>query len=253
MSDFVTLTCPACGGRLDVSPTQSTLECTHCGSEHVVRHEAGAISLEAFARCPQCGRNDRVEKVTAIRKSQVREISGTTEVTESYTDSEGKVRSRTRTVPTSSTEASVLAQQLDPPPQPKDLSGGSSCLPTAVFVGGAGLFLSGLFCTLSSCAAVIGANTSDERIAGITSLVFLAGPAIAISVGMVFLGRRLRAKAAEEKQLKLEESRHRLAEWQIAMDRWNAMYYCLRDDGVFIPGEKDFAPLERMQQLIAPA
>ncbi len=251
MSDFVTLTCPACGGRLDVSPTQSSLECKHCGTEHVVRHEAGAISLEAFARCPQCGRNDRAEKVTAIRKSQVREISGTTEVAESYTDSEGQVRSRMRTVPTSSTEASVLAQRLDPPPQPKGPSGGSSCLPTAVFIGAAGLFLSGLFCTLSSFTAVIGASASDDRIAGIASLVFLAGPAIAISVGMVFLARRLRAKAAEEKQVELEESRRRLAEWQMAMDRWNAMYYCFRDDGVFIPGKREFAPLERMQHLIA--
>lgn len=253
MSDFITLTCPVCGGRLDVSPTQSSLECKHCGTEHVVRHEAGAISLEAFARCPQCRRNDRVEKVTAIRKSQVREISGTTEVTESYTDSEGKVRSRTRTVPTSSTEASVLAQRLDPPPQPKGLSGGSSCLPTAVFIGAAGLFLSGMFCTLSSCATVIGAGSSDDRISGIASLIFLAGPAIAISVGMVFLGRRLRATAAEKEELKLEESRRMLSEWQNAMDRWNSMYYCFRDDGVFIPGEKEFAPLERMQQLISKA
>ena len=43
MSDFITLLCPNCGGKLSISPNTSTLICQHCGIEYMVRWQAGNI------------------------------------------------------------------------------------------------------------------------------------------------------------------------------------------------------------------
>jgi predicted RNA-binding Zn-ribbon protein involved in translation (DUF1610 family) len=76
MPDLISLICPSCGGKLQVSTNATSLTCQHCGNEHLVKHEAGAITLEAYARCPQCDRNDKSEKVTEVIASQSQEISG---------------------------------------------------------------------------------------------------------------------------------------------------------------------------------
>src|SRR5258706_205176 len=47
MSDFVTLTCPSCGGRLEITKDVERFACAHCGNEHVVRR-AGALGLFAL-------------------------------------------------------------------------------------------------------------------------------------------------------------------------------------------------------------
>ena len=39
-------------------------------------------------------------------------------------------------------------------------------------------------------------------------------------------------------------------EWQTAIGRWDKLYYCSRDDCVFIPGEKHSATLDGMQSFI---
>jgi predicted RNA-binding Zn-ribbon protein involved in translation (DUF1610 family) len=69
------LSCPNCGGKLDVSPTTLSLLCQNCGTEHLVRREAGNILLEGYARCPVCNRNDRVEKLTKFSKGLPKPIN----------------------------------------------------------------------------------------------------------------------------------------------------------------------------------
>jgi predicted RNA-binding Zn-ribbon protein involved in translation (DUF1610 family) len=70
MSDFITSSCPSCGGQLEVSPTTLTLVCQHCGAENMVLRKRGKILLESFAQCPVCNRNDEVRKVAGIVKSE---------------------------------------------------------------------------------------------------------------------------------------------------------------------------------------
>ena len=36
MLDFVTLTCPSCGGKLQIDNNVELFTCGYCGSEHVV-------------------------------------------------------------------------------------------------------------------------------------------------------------------------------------------------------------------------
>lgn len=45
MADFVTLTCPSCGGRLQITRDIDRFACGHCGNEHVVRRSGGVVAL----------------------------------------------------------------------------------------------------------------------------------------------------------------------------------------------------------------
>jgi hypothetical protein len=38
----------------------------------------------------------------------------------------------------------------------------------------------------------------------------------------------------------------KMQHWNNAMQRWNSLYYCNRDDCVFIPGTNTFAPSSNM-------
>lgn len=43
--DFITLSCPNCGGKLEITPDMERFACKFCGSEHLVRRAGGAVSL----------------------------------------------------------------------------------------------------------------------------------------------------------------------------------------------------------------
>jgi len=45
MSDFITLTCPNCGGRLQITQDVERFACMFCGVEHLVRRGGGIVSL----------------------------------------------------------------------------------------------------------------------------------------------------------------------------------------------------------------
>lgn len=41
------------------------------------------------------------------------------------------------------------------------------------------------------------------------------------------------------------------AQWQQAMTKWEQLYYCARDDGVFLPGKTTLIPVRMLQQWLA--
>jgi predicted RNA-binding Zn-ribbon protein involved in translation (DUF1610 family) len=45
MSGFVTLTCPSCGGKLQITNDIDRFACGHCGNEHVVKRSGGVVAL----------------------------------------------------------------------------------------------------------------------------------------------------------------------------------------------------------------
>lgn len=45
-SDFITLSCPNCGGKLQITPDVERFACQFCGYEHIVRRNGGTVSLE---------------------------------------------------------------------------------------------------------------------------------------------------------------------------------------------------------------
>lgn len=60
MTDFITLSCPACGGTLKIDKDAKYFTCEYCGRYHIIQPEDN----EFYAKCPLCKRNDKVEKVT---------------------------------------------------------------------------------------------------------------------------------------------------------------------------------------------
>jgi predicted RNA-binding Zn-ribbon protein involved in translation (DUF1610 family) len=45
MMAIVTLTCPSCGGKLQISKDLERFACGFCGNEHVVKRGGGVVSL----------------------------------------------------------------------------------------------------------------------------------------------------------------------------------------------------------------
>ena len=45
MADFVTLSCPSCGGKLTITNDIERFACAHCGNEHVVNRSGYVVSL----------------------------------------------------------------------------------------------------------------------------------------------------------------------------------------------------------------
>lgn len=46
MTDSVSLTCPTCGGKLEISKDVERFACGYCGNEHIVRRSGGIITLK---------------------------------------------------------------------------------------------------------------------------------------------------------------------------------------------------------------
>ncbi|HML23066.1 MAG TPA: hypothetical protein PKD09_15540 [Aggregatilinea sp.] len=70
MSDFITLTCPNCGGRLEITHDVDRFACAYCGAEHLVRRGGGIVTLApvlAGLRDVQAGVN-RAASELAIRR-----------------------------------------------------------------------------------------------------------------------------------------------------------------------------------------
>lgn len=62
MIDFVTLTCPNCGGKLEITTDIKRFACSHCGNEHVVTRGSGIVSIIPIS--------DEITKIqTSIDKS----------------------------------------------------------------------------------------------------------------------------------------------------------------------------------------
>lgn len=62
MNELITISCPSCGGQLRREAHTTTYICDYCGQQHRLRVE----DIEEFGRCPVCHRNDKVEIVRAI-------------------------------------------------------------------------------------------------------------------------------------------------------------------------------------------
>jgi ribosomal protein S27AE len=65
--DFVTLTCPSCGGKLQVTNDIDRFACAHCGTEQVVRRGGGIVSLSPVL--------DRLAEVEAEVDEAVSELA----------------------------------------------------------------------------------------------------------------------------------------------------------------------------------
>jgi predicted RNA-binding Zn-ribbon protein involved in translation (DUF1610 family) len=220
MSTLITLSCPSCGGKLDVSPSTPSFACQYCGAEHIVRREAGSILLEAFAGCPVCHRNDRVRKVSGIAST-----------------------------------ASELAWRLSPPEKPQMTDRTDLAL-----LGGLSVTIGGLLvligfgwcaCSLLSLFTALPSSSEPEALtSAIVLLVVLAGLPLAggiagLVVGMrIFSSKRNYEKKGRERVAQAESLRRE------AMKKWERLYYCERDDIVFDRSDNTYASADEVRRFV---
>lgn len=66
-SNFITLTCPQCGGRLQVAPNADQAQCTQCGTSHLVSRGGGVLALQPLIHAAQQAR---------VQSEAVRDVTG---------------------------------------------------------------------------------------------------------------------------------------------------------------------------------
>jgi len=296
MEDLLTLTCPACGGSLQVNPRSSVLTCKHCGVEHLVRHGADGVMLESFARCPKCGRNDRVEKVSAILKSHSQELTTKVKRAEEYIDPKGNRRQVIIEVPQTQVQTTGLARSFTSPgpkpellpkpasiPKPNSLPKpkikNNQTIKTVLFIFSALALIITLVFFILALIVVIPDPSTENYIGCCSPIIFfgLIGSALLIAgiakkplkgdAAINFekykadklqewneanLRQIEKWKSANQQIVEKweEDNRLRQESWQKAMDNWNNLYYCHRDDCVFVEGDQSFAPIEELQSYL---
>lgn len=80
-SDFITLACPSCGGKLEITPSLERFACGHCGNEHIVRRTGGTVALEpVMEKLNQIHENinsmgSGISRITAVSEKQAAEAA----------------------------------------------------------------------------------------------------------------------------------------------------------------------------------
>jgi hypothetical protein len=126
--------------------------------------------------------------------------------------------------------------QLSPPAQPQ-LERASNANAT-IAVGGLALIV---LCAFLPAIVLAGlANQTGIVVAGL--LVALAISALAMTVPA------LQARASDERAKAVWQVEH--TRWEAAMEKWDELYYCWRDDVVFIPGSPSAVPAASMWDIL---
>jgi predicted RNA-binding Zn-ribbon protein involved in translation (DUF1610 family) len=215
MENFTSLTCPNCGGKLDVSKNTSFLVCQYCGTEHFIHREENNILLEAFARCPVCNRNDKVEKVSAIVE-----------------------------------RGAALSYKLSPPMQPNDPDTSEKrlimgCTSYGILLYGIamGIFLiSGGICYQIS-PPPYHEKTPDSIITGLITGV--------LTIAIFWFTYRFVKKFSKKKLFDEKEKYLRnKPKWDSAIERWEKLYYCARDGIVYNPETGETINIDSIQEYI---
>jgi hypothetical protein len=78
MPDFVTLTCPSCGAKLEIGSDIEKFACGFCGNEHIVKRSGGIVALSPLIEGIKGVKQgvDKTASELAIKrlKDEIREI-----------------------------------------------------------------------------------------------------------------------------------------------------------------------------------
>jgi predicted RNA-binding Zn-ribbon protein involved in translation (DUF1610 family) len=256
-SDLITLQCPNCGGKLQFAKNTTTLRCENCGAEHLVRQGANGVFLESYAKCPICNRNDKAEKVSSIIRSQVKETESVTYQTRiSYKQIGNKSQpiEEKIAVPVKTVEKSDLARQLtfperppvarQPNPSVNSRSWGNIVLALLIAIG---------CCILISGMRIDAAGIFITFISLIIGAPLVIGGILIIKHNAPIEKERINKNkiAAEEiiNNYKIEVNKEN-QKWERALSRYERLYYCQRDDCIFVQGESTSASINRLKEYL---
>jgi hypothetical protein len=262
MDDFITLSCPSCGAPLIIKEGAEYYTCEYCGRHHKIRPE----DKEFYAKCPLCKRNDKVEKLTAIYQSN--------NYSYEYLAPPKHPDKLLTCEPNPKPQPPRNFNKKEKPDYPSDLKKLKISLILFIIV-----------CIIMLSKIVeyfISWNDTIDRICW-GSIIFIIF--IYLLVGSFKTIKKMKElqenfenanKEYEENQRKitLEKEKHEKAikEWEAykrqydkefdqkrsqlmelynkAMERYNKLYYCQRDDCVFIPGQRDYVQSSDIKNFI---
>lgn len=243
MDDFITLSCPSCGGQLRLESNTTTYTCHYCGRQHRLRAE----DVEEYGRCPICHRNDKVEIVRAIHS-----------------------------------KGGALASRLAPPENPEEFYPYLP-KPKPTLLEKPILELHHTNQTdkiyLLKIAIVFLSILLPGLIGGKNSYVALLFVLVLIGVLFIFLNkvkkdyealnlenyqqlidiwqkqnRAIETTWVEEveayKSVYTKKFAQYNSSYQKLIKRYESIYYCHRDDCVFIPGESGYAPSVKIEEFL---
>lgn len=175
--------------------------------------------------CPQCGRDDMIQKVSAIYSAGI-SAGSFMGPTVGITDSPGQggdafvggymmLRGATQT---------ALSTRLAPPPQPR--KGDPTTVPALLL--------------LSAWIATIFIGTIS---AGTIWIIIFVVVTLSVLAGLFYLIGPVKAKAHGKWMAEM-------AVWQKAISNWDKLYYCARNDCVFAPTTGESVPADRMYELL---
>jgi len=177
----------------------------------------------ATSVCPQCGKDDKIQKVSSVYSGGF-----STAINNSPLVAYG-VEQRTITTIT------PLAQRLAPPAKPK-LTGCAATSPVAILIVAAVLSLI-LFCVLFPSLAWESSGANSWANCIFLGLMFIVMMAIGVPIGIYSVKKQ-------------KELHPQIAMWEKAIQKWNEIYYCWRDDSLFDPASGKSVPSHRMSDLL---
>ena len=241
MDELIKLSCPFCGGKLEIPINSNKVTCSYCGQDSAITGSKGLINNQSA--CPVCGDKDQVQKVSGII----------------LTDSPIAQHLRPPDKPAvlSFEEFSRRVPAIPPPIKDFKKSSTTVVLIFAIITG-----LSFLYVVLGT---LIQWNDYSARTMGFQMLAVVS-PIFAV---FAFIsGKNIKNnRAFKEKEKSFQESlrmyqeqcaqreetlrteyesyaRNSVGNWQKAMSRWELLYYCKRDNILFIPGASRHVPVK---------
>lgn len=263
--------CPNCGGKLQFAKNTTTLRCENCGVEHLVRQGANGVFLESYAKCPICNRNDKAEKVSSIIRSQVKETETVTYQTRtSYKQIGNKLKpiEEKIAVPVKTVEKSDLAKQLTFPEKPPVAPQPNPPFSSRNWgqIGSVLLFVIGGCFLISGCLfGFMPLFSTKIDVAGVFTAFLFAFMGLVIAalpvIGGILLIKYIVPKEKErinKNQIAAEEIINNYKaevnkenqKWERATSRYERLYYCQRDDCIFVQGESTSAPIYRLKEYL---
>ncbi|MBE0671428.1 MAG: hypothetical protein IH588_12630 [Anaerolineales bacterium] len=211
------------------------------------------MDTTALPACPKCKQTDQIQKVTSIYGLNTKEWYET----RTTTDSDGHTSSY-RERHEAHTQLGLKLKMPNQPAQPTHPGlwygiGGFVAFILLVTLCPLALIPFSFIIPLAGAAAafvptVQGVPTwlISAAVIGLPTLC-----AIAVGVGLlVWLGIKVKQRFDRDmksyKDKKVVWDRDEMPRWQAAKNRWDQLYYCLRDETVFIPSENKAVTLDDM-------
>lgn len=214
--------------------------CPFCGRAKPSKPELAiakevTIKEDSELACPRCHKSDKVEKISSIIAHQTNKSQGYIPVSHTYSDSNGHIHTNTYNEGFSSTTTSNLATHLafriKPPIEPKKENNIMWYI----------VIIMVLFYSIGGISTMFSGGSQEEPGMCIISPFF-----ILFCLWMVKRNRRKNETLGSRR----EEYHRDLERFAMYKKRWSKVFYCYRDDSVFIPGEDGYSSVEALEEFV---